>query len=300
MPSDGDDQRPPASSPGDATPAVEDGEERSAQEAQHPQGGTSTQQAEKELVEQLRAHDFAGTTWELFMGRFTAYGQSFLHKTIGNSTIFQRCRDLGRPVGTSDDRVFLREHVAARDDLVQDVLSHVAISFREHTLKGGGWKPEAGGSLRSYYTGALVLEFPNAYRRWKKRWADARLLYAVDSGDLEVFEHTNARMFLLPSPIDPAHHAIVTNLLEQALQAGDEEIRKIAELRKLDVEWPEIGALLGKTARAASEKWRRFCLKARGDGEDPDRSPVPNKPSGPPQPPPPRDGRSTDNKAKEV
>jgi len=234
------------------------------------------------------------------MGRFTAYGQSFLHKTIGNSTIFQRCKDLARPVGTSDGRAFLREHIAAREDLVQDVLSHVAISFREHTLKGGGWKPEAGGSLRSYYTGALVFEFPNAYRRWKKRWPDSWLLYAVDSGDLEVFEHTRSRMFLLPSPIDPVHHAIVADLLERALQAGDEEIRKIAELRKLDVEWPEIGVLLGKTAHAASEKWRRFCLKTRKEGEGPDEPPALNDPSGPPQPPRPRDGRSTDRTAKEV
>lgn len=314
MPSDGDEQ-PSSAVSASAMPDLGEGNERSAAEGAQTDGDAPERaadpapamsprlRADSALVERLRADDFQGPQWDLLIGKLTAYGRNFLHQTICDSRIFQRCMELGRPVGTSEERALLREHVAAREELVMDVLAMVAERFREHALRGGEWRPERGGSLRSYYVGALVLEFPNAYRRWHKRWREDRLLRAVDSEDLVVLEHMTARMFLLPAAIDPAHHAVVADLLERALQTGDEEIRKIAELRKLDWEWGDIGASLGKSGNAASEKWRRFCAAARKAQEGLDEAIAPQTPGGPSRmsrPPHPRSDEPADHTVKEV
>ncbi|MFE4758755.1 hypothetical protein ACFRIB_52950 [Streptomyces mirabilis] len=298
-------------------PDVEEGNQSSAADGGHaddnvpessedsPPALSPRLRADRALVHQLRAAGFQGPQWDMFIGKLTAYGRNFLHKTICDSRIFQRCMEIGRPVGTSEERALLREHVAAREELVMDLLVVVAERFREHALRGGEWRPERGGSLRSYYVGALVLEFPNAYRRWRRRWCEDRMLRAVDSEDLAVLEQTAARMFLLPAAIDPARHAVAADLLERALRVGDAEIRKIAELRKLDWEWGEIGAALDKSGKAASEKWRRFCAAARKQQEGLDEvSTLQGAPSGPSRlsrPPQPRsDEPPVDHAVKEV
>ncbi|MEU4039903.1 hypothetical protein [Streptomyces collinus] len=144
-----------------------------------------------------------------------------------------------------------------------DVLATAAGRFREQALLGGGWKPELGSSLRSYYVGALVLEFPNAFRRWHTQWRAEDGLRPVQWTDLLELEQVAGRLFVMPAAVDPAHQVAVADLLERTLAAGDDEIRKIAELRKLGCEWQEIGTWLGKNANAASEKWRRFCADIR-------------------------------------
>ncbi|AUG76896.1 hypothetical protein CFP65_2036 [Kitasatospora sp. MMS16-BH015] len=220
-------------------------------------------EAQRRLVEYLRARDFQGPAWELFIGQLTAFGRNYLHKSICNSRIFKQCLAQGRPVGTSPDREFLREHRAAREMLVMDVLAATATQFRENALRGGAWQPSLGSSLRSYYVGALVLEFPNAYRRWLTRWRSEDGLHLFAWQDLLELERLDGRMFILPAPHDPAHQVAVSDLLERTLATGDDEIRKIAELRKLGWEWDEVGAKLGKSGNAASEKWRRFCAGIR-------------------------------------
>lgn len=266
--------------------------------------GESPHQADQELVRLLHRDTFQGPRWDLFVEQYFAYGQKFLHKTVCTGQIFARCAKLGWPVGTSLERGVLREYAAEREMLVDDAVATAVNRFREQALLGGNWQPELGSSLRSYFIGGLVHEFPNAFRRWRKQWKDGQVSRPVDHHNLAILEQTIESNLLASPATDPAHHAVVADQLERVLRTGDDEIAIIAELRKAGREWDEIGEILGKSGKAAHAKWSRFCLRVRqqqpGLSEQRAQPRRTGEPESAPRPPRPRSDRTGDRTAEEV
>ena len=62
----------------------------------------------------------------------------------------------------------------ARTELAVMTIANAMPAFRERALVDGGWDPEKGASLTTYFMGAVVFAFPNqlrARRRLNERWA---------------------------------------------------------------------------------------------------------------------------------
>ncbi|MFE2291148.1 hypothetical protein [Streptomyces sp. NPDC059452] len=252
----------------------------------------------------LREDGFQGPRWDLFVEQCFAYGQKFLHKAVCTGHIFRRCDKTGRPVGTSLEREVLREHAAEREMLVDDAVATAVNRLREQALLGGNWQPELGSSLRSYFIGGLVHEFPNAFRRWRKQWKDGQASRPVDHHNLGILEQNIELNLLAPPATDPAHHAVVADQLERILRTGDHEIATIADMRKAGQEWDEIGRALGKSGKAAHAKWSRFCLRVRqqqpGLNEQRDRPRGTDEPESAPRPPRPHSDQTGDRTAEGV
>ena len=64
-------------------------------------------------------------------------------------------------------------------DLAVDAAVEGAVLFRRAALVGGGWSPDRGASLLTYYIGACIQVFPTVYRRWFRinvPWSAAELV----------------------------------------------------------------------------------------------------------------------------
>jgi len=113
------------------------------------------------VVEQLRTVEFAGPGYEAFARRLLTRGYRVMNVWTRNRKIFFECAKrmiFLTPVEdwTEDDRL----------TLVQDTLATGHRRFHEHALCGGGWRPEGGATLNTYFTGNLVFAFGDEYRSW--------------------------------------------------------------------------------------------------------------------------------------
>ena len=55
-----------------------------------------------------------------------------------------------------------------REDLAVETVARALPFFRQRALVEGGWKPEGGASLSTYFVNFLPFQFANAYREWHR------------------------------------------------------------------------------------------------------------------------------------
>lgn len=125
-------------------------------------------QADRDVYARLQAVGFQGPEQEQLETRLMTYSWPVLVGWIITGEIYNRVLEIGRPV--SKDPVvlqLLQTDPEARDDLVQDTLVSALTLFREQ-LKAARWDAELG-SLATYFLGAVVRSFSNAYRGWMAR-----------------------------------------------------------------------------------------------------------------------------------
>ena len=96
--------------------------------------------------------------------------------------IARKCLDRGRPLPGAD-RVMA---AWSRDDRLEIAVEATARALRyfvEDVLKAGRWNYRRGATLRTFFVGACLLQFPNVYEVWvneQKRWDAVDL---VEPGD---------------------------------------------------------------------------------------------------------------------
>lgn len=123
---------------------------------------TRAQIAEDQVaVERLRQTGFQGPGYESFAHRLVTRGYRVMNVWTVNRKIFGECRKrmiflAAIDEWTEDDRA----------SLVQDTLATGYRRFHEHALCAGGWSPEGGASLGTYFVGDLVYAFADEYRPW--------------------------------------------------------------------------------------------------------------------------------------
>jgi DNA-directed RNA polymerase specialized sigma24 family protein len=124
--------------------------------------------------------------------------------------------------------------------------------FRERALEGGGWRPEGGASLATYFMGTCVDVFPNEFRRWRAQGQRWRRQNARDTS-VEA-EHM----------VDPADLALTNLDAHEHLDSLSREEQVIVQLTMLGYSQEEIAELLGKpSARAVEGVLYRLRNKAR-------------------------------------
>lgn len=117
-------------------------------------------QADRELRDVLAAEGFTGPAYTVFEDDLAKVGHELMMALLSTGYIFIRCRQakirlLSLPIPFSD-----------MEDLAQETVANALRTFRRKGLQEGGWQPEKGASLRTYFNGALFREFANI---WKKR-----------------------------------------------------------------------------------------------------------------------------------
>lgn len=124
--------------------------------------------ADRDAYEHLQDIGFQGPEQERLETRLLTYCWPMLMGWLITGEIYNRVRDIGRPVSRDPMALqTLQIDPEARADLVQDTMVSALALFREQ-LKEGKWDAERG-SLVTYFLGAVVRSFPNAYRGWMAR-----------------------------------------------------------------------------------------------------------------------------------
>ena len=126
--------------------------------------------ADRAFLAELAAAGFAGPMFEVAETEFAAYGIAVIMAWTRTGQIFRKCQDIGRP---------LSEHAPqwTRDDRLEIAIETTARAlhyFINNVLRAGKWDHRRGASLRTYFVGACLLQFPNAFEVWiteQRRWA---------------------------------------------------------------------------------------------------------------------------------
>ena len=210
-------------------------------------------QADRELRDALAAQGFAGPAYALFEDDLASYGYQVMKAWLASGHIFARCRQVG--LGLK----FLPVPVGDREDLAQETVAEALVAFRRKGLQQGGWRPEGGASLRTYFTGALCHQFANIWRkRLRTRMIPAELRLEAVSPAAES-----------PGP-GPDDIVMQRDEIRRGL-AGikSERTRAVLVLAEYGYEQEEIAEILGPdvTARAVEGCLRRHRRRAAAEGK---------------------------------
>jgi hypothetical protein len=157
---------------------------------------------DQRLFQVLATQNFDGPIWDRFQDALTRYGLQVLRSWLGTGLIFRRCEERGLPTKGP-------KHLSAEERLEVAALTvaESIVIFRKKALREGAWDSGRGASLRTYFIGRCLLQFPRIYERWLR---SERALELV--GDPEQLEHAD------PGP-SPEAQAETRLMLAAALAA---------------------------------------------------------------------------------
>jgi len=129
--------------------------------------------ADHALVKELAAAGFEGPVFDVAVTEFASYAIAVLMAWMRTGEIFGKCKAKGRPVsGSTSDW--------SRDDRLEIAVETTARAlkyFLGEVLVPGKWDHSRGATLKTFFVGACLLQFPNEYDRWageQRRWGGPR------------------------------------------------------------------------------------------------------------------------------
>jgi hypothetical protein len=196
--------------------------------------------ADHALVKELAAADFTGPVFDVAVTEFASYGIAVLMAWMRTGQIFGKCMAKGRPVSGSTSQW-------SRDDRLEIAVETTARAlkyFLGEVLAPGKWDHSRGATLKTFFIGACLLQFPNEFDRWaseQRRWGqpegEQALEYAVVRGD--------------PQWADPTGDAAVRacTVQERLAEIPDRQTRQAAWLVKAyGASHAEAGEVVGLSA----------------------------------------------------
>jgi DNA-directed RNA polymerase specialized sigma24 family protein len=210
--------------------------------------------ADRELRDMLAAQHFAGPAYAVFEEDLAGYGYQVMMDWLRTGYIFNQCRNTGI--------LLLSQPIPGHEleDLAQETVAEALGAFKQRGLREGGWCPDGGASLKTYFTRALCLQFANS---WKKR------LRAAGTVALSSLE-------MLPSDTEsgepgPAEISWQRDAIRRGLADIENEKTRVAVVLAADgYQHEEIAEILGPdvTPRSVEGYLRRHRQSmANGNGE---------------------------------
>jgi DNA-directed RNA polymerase specialized sigma24 family protein len=200
----------------------------------------SVLEADKELVNRLMWRGYTGPEWRSFAAALAEYGFQVIRVWVLNGVIFRRCEQKGIaglwPVPRdSDDST----------ELACETVSEGIRAFRKKVLIPGRWDPTRGATLKTFFIGQCLFQFPNVYRRWMRESQPV----VVDQNSLAE-ELATARTLAAPVPM-------VAELRRALQRLSPDSPQAMEALVEMGYSQGEISELLGTTLRAVESKLYR-------------------------------------------
>jgi DNA-directed RNA polymerase specialized sigma24 family protein len=196
--------------------------------------------AEAELVDRIMWAGYAGPEWERLRNALAEYGFVVCRAWIGSGQIFRECARKRIPGLRWDARL-----ASDAQDVAVDTVVPALGYFREHVLVPRVWTPDGGASLKTFFVGACVLHFRNAYRTWRRQQARFGVLYEGDMAAI-LDHHPSAR----------PDRACAVALLLQDIQ--DPLVRRIGAYIAEGYTQEETAELIGMSEDALRSKLERY------------------------------------------
>lgn len=134
---------------------------------------------DRELVEELREAGFAGLHWNYYATELVKYGLAVLTAWTVRGVILEKVRRhaFGGLQPPLDDSLLDREVAAS---LAGEVVAVSLTAFRNRVLIPGVWDPAKGASIKTFFIGQCLKQFPNIYKRWHHETYGDHLFQASD------------------------------------------------------------------------------------------------------------------------
>lgn len=197
-------------------------------------------------LDRLMWASFAGPEWKAFSNTLARYGYQVIRAWVRSAEIFKHCARKGMgglplvPRDGDDATELANETVAMGID-----------GFRTKVLIPGKWDVMRGATLKSYFIGQCLFQFPNVYRRWL---AERTPLTLVDTIDEQVAD-------LNPWSTEVATADVIVELSRQMSIVPANDVRTFKALSAAGYTSADIGRLLKLSKRAVDS--RLFRLKAK-------------------------------------
>jgi DNA-directed RNA polymerase specialized sigma24 family protein len=198
--------------------------------------------ADLELRNELAFQGFTGAGWEVFVRELARYGLAVVKAWLANGEMFHQCTIKNchpggaPPWWTEDDR----------EGLAHIVVAEALRTFRQRALIGGGWSYQGGASLKTYFIGTCVFEFPNPFRKWKREEEKVRKLLSTESLLASGYDCPSLGRDPADTAVDSvvgwAEYDVITTdrtkkiILLTALQYSASEVAEIMQVSKKSVE----------------------------------------------------------------
>jgi DNA-directed RNA polymerase specialized sigma24 family protein len=212
-------------------------------------GGGESDTNDAALRDRLAEQGFAGPGYDAFEHELARYGLSVVEAWCHIGVIFRRVRERYPRIRLHPPADWTRED---REDIASRTVATALRRFRRDALIGGGWVPDGGATLATYFIGVCLGDFPNAYRGWDRERRRELRCHTVDDGDTAV------------AGDDPAGAVLAMETLAEMLAALPERQRRAIVLDAQGYGRDEIAEILGVTGRAAADLVRRARREIRG------------------------------------
>lgn len=203
------------------------------------------------LLQMLAADDFTGAKWEYFAIQLARYGIPVLMSWTRTGKIAKLCADRGRPIRplpgdwTAEDRVGLTHLTIGKAINV----------FRDRVLRPAVWEPNRGATVKSFFMGSVIQQFPNHYNSWY----DEGLRDLARPGWWALEDNPALATLKADQPwCDPARTVEARVYLTEVLEDMPEDLRVACLLLYRGYSVKEAAAAIGKTGDALSEQMRRY------------------------------------------
>lgn len=139
-------------------------------------------QGDVDLVTSLALARYEGELWEYFSNELAKYGYAVIKSWIATKVIFERCMQKGFGLLILD-RDFTQEEI---EGLADYTVAKALKYFKDKVLIKRRWDPTKGASLRTFFVGQCIFQFPNIYRDWLDEVeADRRYNFTDDIDELD-------------------------------------------------------------------------------------------------------------------
>ena len=134
------------------------------------------------MLLQLQLSGYADRIWNPIAEEFARYGVSVMKSWIGKRTIFGQVKArTGFQLRSCPDDWLQSVHVA--EDLAGLTVVLALQYFKEQVLKANKWDPARGASLRTFFIGQCLYQFPNVYKTWLHNEQELHALQQVVADD---------------------------------------------------------------------------------------------------------------------
>ncbi|MGW5735591.1 MULTISPECIES: RNA polymerase sigma factor [Streptomyces] len=183
--------------------------------------------------------------------RVSAHGYRVLLGQIRSQRIYEACRGVWPHISpTFDELETLRASADERHALASQTLIAV---LEQRVQPWDTWDAGKGAALETWFVGALHLQFPTVFERWRK----ARLRR------LDEHKACAAVIAAKGAPADPALGAVTRDELERALRTAEPEVRSVLALVAAGYRHDEIADHLRLSERGVEGRIYRFRRSMR-------------------------------------
>jgi hypothetical protein len=231
-------------------------------------GNLVRREEDQELIAKLAKSNFEGPAQEQFEAELAAYGYPIMMAWTRTGEIVRKSARNGRPLIIPGDGLgWSRED---RSELSAETVARAVDFFREKVLRAGAWDHTRGATIKTYFVGACLFQFPNVYQLWqaeRRRW-DSVPIVSIDDPDIP------GLLYQVPGADDTEHRVIARRQLQQVMaELGGKypDLHQVVEMWLDGYTDSQAAGLLGLTPRTIEGQWHRFRrgYRRRGNGGRP-------------------------------